>query len=161
MRNSDPRNQVDRRRIRGVLLLLLLLLPVFLLSAQTYIKNFRVPEYDEEGRLKSRVEGDSAVQVSRNKVEIEGLTVETFNPRLEKEFGIKSFTVRSTKSTFDAAERVIESTESVLGTSADGTIQLSGVGFRFDQKANKLVISNEVQTVINKEFLKRTQKNKK
>ncbi len=135
------------------------LISVLLVSAQTVIKNFRVPEYDSKGNLKSRVQGDRATQQSGSKVLIEGLTVETYDPRLAEEFGITSFTVKSTSSTFDAQEKVIESSESVLGTSSDGSIQLSGVGFRFDQKQNKLVISNQVQTVISKKLLKL--KNKK
>ncbi|MDA7915896.1 LPS export ABC transporter periplasmic protein LptC [Verrucomicrobia bacterium] len=119
-----------------------------MVSAQTVIKNFRFPEYDEAGRIKSRINGDKAFTLKDETVRIEGLTVQSYTTNGTEEFSVKASTC-----IFDPEKEIIQSADSILGQSQDGNIRVSGTGFWWAKKENKMVISNKVQMVISKQYL--------
>lgn len=117
-----------------------------LLSGVT--KNFKLPDYDSEGKLRSSVFGKEARNLTGDVIPITGLRVETYDAD-----GKVELIVEAPECLFDRKHKSARSAGRMEARSADGMFTIRGEGFQWDQASGKLVLSNQVHTTINKKFL--------
>ncbi len=133
----------------GASLALALLLPVvpFRADAQLepgmVITGSRVPEYDEQGQLKTQIFGEKAEGVTDTIVDITRLEIETF------EDGKVDMRVRAAQCRFDQRTGVATSDQDVRIMRRN--VIISGTGFRWESEPVRFEIHRDARVVIRME----------
>ena len=112
-------------------------------------KDFKLPEYDAQGRLKSQVTGKGVKQLPNNQMLITTLHLETY-----RDDGKVDLIVEAPECLYDSKRRTATSAGEMKARQADGKFTITGRGFEWQQTNSVLIISNRVHTFINKELLK-------
>ena len=112
-------------------------------------KNFKLPEYDAQGRIKSQVAGKSVKQLPNNQMLITTLYLETF-----RDDGKVELIVEAPECLYDTQRRTASSAGKMKARQADGKFTITGEGFEWRQTNSVLIISNLAHTIISKELLK-------
>jgi hypothetical protein len=107
--------------------------------AQDDIENFKVPEIDEEGRLKSMFRGDKARIVPGKPMEVEGLTIDFFEP----DGKTVKLNIVSPGCFYDSQKGVAVS-ELPIQIRGEG-FRIRGVGYRYERDRERLEIHNKVR----------------
>lgn len=107
--------------------------------AQDIIRNFRVPEIDEEGRLKSMLMGESARIIPGKPMPIEGLRIQFFEPDGEN----VKLNIVSPGCVYDTKEGIATSDESIR-IFGNGFL-VSGVGYRYEKDRERMKIHSKVR----------------
>jgi hypothetical protein len=104
------------------------------------LSGFRVPDYDDEGRLKSLVLGDEAVALTDTLIQISGLKLEMYR------LGIMETRVTSPICVFDKQSNSATSTSSVR--IARGNLIITGEQYTWETKTQRFVIEKKARVVI-------------
>ncbi len=112
-------------------------------------KDFKLPEYDAQGRMKSQVAGKSVKQLPNNQMLITTLYLETY-----RDDGKVEMIVEAPECLYDTQRRTASSAGQMKARQADGKFTITGEGFEWRQTNSVLIISNRAHTIINKELLK-------
>jgi hypothetical protein len=104
-------------------------------------EDFRVPDYDANGKLKSQVLGEVAELRPDGKIEITNLKIELYNEKKEVQG-----TVWAAKCLFDRQTRSAVSDTAVRLT--QGKMVLTGTGLRWDAVNQRLEILHDVRVVL-------------
>jgi hypothetical protein len=103
-------------------------------------KNFRFPDYDKDGRLKSQVFGEYARVLNERAIEITNLKIEVFR-------GAEvDMIVTSPLCLYDRIGNSAASTSSVR--IARGDMVISGTGFSWDAAKQKFVVERDARVVV-------------
>lgn len=126
-----------RKSFIMTLLTMAILLPVVLFSQERYqkVKNAKIPEYDEEGNLKSIVYADMASipkKAGATKVQIEGLRIEMFK---DNEVDV---TIEAKSCVYDRKAREATSQDAVKISSAQ--FDITGSVFEYDGLRQRFTI---------------------
>lgn len=111
------------------------------LSAQTDVGNFRVPDTDEEGVLKTLLTGEKAKMYPDKPMWIEGLVIEFY----EEDGETVRLRLTSPGCHYDTRSSYAESDESVRIVGENFTVE--GVGYKFDSNTSRMELLNEVRVV--------------
>jgi hypothetical protein len=142
------------RRLWLLLVLGLLSVSLFWAVAQPQMggkaKGVEKPIYDSQNRLSAVLYFGEVLPKGGPLLEIAGLRVEMF----EYGSGAKAtnLTVIAPHCFYDQNLKVATSDKTVTAVNGDGKIKLAGVGFKFDQNAAKIVVSNRVRIEIDREL---------
>ena len=112
-------------------------------------KDFKLPEYDDKGHMKSQVAGKGVKQLPNNQMLITSLYLETY-----REDGKVEMIVEAPECLYDSKRRVASSAGNMKARQADGKYTITGEGFEWQQTNSVLIISNRAHTIISKELLK-------
>ncbi len=112
-------------------------------------KDFKLPEYDPQGRLKSQVTGKGVKQLPNSQMLITTLHLETY-----RDDGKVELIVEAPECLYDSKRRIATSPGEMRARQADGKFTITGQGFEWQQTNSVLIISNRAHTIINKELLK-------
>ena len=112
-------------------------------------KDFKLPEYDAQGRLKSQVNGKGVKQLPNGQMLITTLHLETY-----RDDGKVEMIVEAPECLYDSKLRVASSAGEMKARQAGGKYTITGEGFEWQQTNSVLIISNRAHTIINKELLK-------
>ncbi|NLE67121.1 MAG: LPS export ABC transporter periplasmic protein LptC [Lentisphaerae bacterium] len=104
--------------------------------------DFRLPEYDEAGRLKTDVRGDQAVMHTNGVMDVTNVRVVCY------EEGRPVMRISAPRCTYYGDKQVVESTSRVLVERED--ILISGVGFRCRLKDRQMKISSNAKIVLSR-----------
>ena len=110
------------------------------LSTQT-VKGFRVPEYDDEGKLKSQLSGDFAKYTPNGIIEVTGLKVDMY----DKEGAVET-TVTAPFCTYDR-EGGRAGSESEVRIARDNMV-VTGEGFFWSAKNERIQIFRKAKVVL-------------
>jgi lipopolysaccharide export system protein LptC len=110
-------------------------------SAQTDVGNFRVPDTDEEGVLKTLLTGEKAKMYPDKPMWIEGLVIEFF----EEDGETVHLRLTSPGCHYDTRSNFAESDQPVL--IVGDTFTVEGVGYKFDSNTSRMELLNEVRVV--------------
>lgn len=110
------------------------------LAGMGEIKDFRVPEFDANGVLKSEIFGDVAKPVSDDKIRITGLRIVMYkNKEVEATLTSGHCTVdRKNRNAFSNADVKI----------VRGNVVITGKGFRWGSETQRIEILNEFHMVM-------------
>lgn len=108
-------------------------------AGQTLTK-FRVPDYDDEGNLKSLVLGDEAVAQTETLIQISGLRLELYKQ------GVLETRVTSPICLFDRVSNSATSTSSVR--IARGNLIITGEQYTWETQTQRFVIERNARVVI-------------
>ncbi|TAN39210.1 MAG: hypothetical protein EPN23_00365 [Verrucomicrobia bacterium] len=109
---------------------------------QQVITGFRVPEYDDQGRLKSQLFGDYAKIPTAGPIEVHQLKYEFYN-----ESGTQTdMRITAPLCFYDREHGEANSDGSVRIAREDMVI--TGVGFNFSRNTERMVIHNQVKVVL-------------
>jgi lipopolysaccharide export system protein LptA len=109
--------------------------------------NFQIPETDNLGR-KSVLKGASGARISPTQLRLTGVILELFRSTGELELQVKA-----PECIYDTSAKIASSTGALSVETADGRFSIQGTGFRWQQSDSRLIISNQVETVIRKAML--------
>ncbi len=112
-------------------------------------KDFKLPEYDAQGRLKSQINGKGFKQLPNRQMLITTLHLETY-----REDGQVEMIVEAPECLYDSEQRIATSAGEMKARQADGKYVITGTGFQWQQTNSVLIISNRAHTIISKELLK-------
>lgn len=104
------------------------------------IRDFRVPEFDENGVKKSEVVGERAEILPDGKVRIEGLRIVLFRE------GQVEATIVADQCTFDRKEKMAFSNSEV--SIERGGMKVTGRGFRYSAAGQRIEILNQTRVVL-------------
>lgn len=104
----------------------------------------------QAGRNRTRFQGDAS-QFPDGRTLLKRFRMETLSEREEPELRIEA-----PECFFDLASKSASSSGPLKLSRADGLFSLEGRGFLWNQKENRLVISNEVRAVIRRSLFKIT-----
>lgn len=127
-------------RKRVVLTVLMALVATVVSSQVREVIGFRVPELDEENRLKSQVSGDKARFEGDGAVHISGLKIETF------EDGRIDMTISSPECTYDRNTRIAQSKSRVRIDRENMVI--TGEDYVYDSGKRTFEIKKDVKVVL-------------
>ena len=118
------------------------------LPGQGVQKRVKLPDHDRggTGRLRSLLMGDSMVAKEPGVMLVRGVRLETY--AYDGEQRIVDLVVEAPECIFNLRTRVVSSTGPMKAARADGGLRLNGVGFEWKQKVSKLVVHNNVRTVL-------------
>lgn len=119
--------------------MLVAILMLHTLSAQDVIRNFKVPEIDDEGRLKSMLMGAQATIVPGKPMPVEDLRIQFFQP----DGKTVKLNIVSPGCVYDPKEGVAVS-EQPIRIFGDGFL-VSGVGYRYEKDRERMEIHNNVR----------------
>jgi hypothetical protein len=113
-------------------------------------KGVEKPIYDSQNRLTAMLHFGEVFPKGGPLVEIIGLRVDMY----EYGSGAKTtnLVVNASQCFYDQNLKIATSDKPVTAMNGDGRIKLSGVGFKFDQNASKIVVSNQVRIEISREL---------
>lgn len=111
------------------------------ISSMQTVSGFRVPEYDDQNRLKSQVFGDFAKIKEDGSIEITQLKLEFYSS------GLLDLTVTSPECIYRQKEREAESKSDVR--IARDNMVVTGVGFKWTGREEKFEIHNKARVVLN------------
>ncbi len=104
------------------------------------IIGFRVPDYDDDGRLRAQLYGEHAMVLEDDEVEISNLKIDMYRD------GKVVMTVFSPHCFFDRETRVAHSTGRVLIES--GLMTIVGRGFRWSAEAGRFEILHDSKVLV-------------
>lgn len=104
------------------------------------LTGFQVPEYDKDGKVKSRLYGDLAQILPRGIVKITNLRIEFYD---EEEVNMR---VTAPECSYHQKKKVAESDTGVR--IARGNMVVTGVGFVWDSERERLQIFNDAKVVL-------------
>ena len=113
-----------------------------LANAPQVFNDFRLPEYDESGRIKTDVRGDQAVMHTNGVMEVTNVRVVFY------EDGKPVIRMSAPRCTYYAEKQVVESNSRVLIEHKE--ILISGVGFRCRLKDRQMKISSAAKVVLSR-----------
>lgn len=129
------------RKCVGVIILGLVLSAWFAQAEDVQtLAGFSVPEYDKNGNMTSQLFGDFAEFLPSGKVKITNLKIEFYDG---KEVEMR---VTAPQCDYDQKDKTADSDSSVR--IARGNMIVTGVGFEWDAKNEKLIIHNEAKVVL-------------
>ncbi len=136
------------RLLGTVLLLVALEVPAQVLPGQGVQKRVKLPDHDRggSGRLRSLLMGDSMVAKEPGIMLVRGVRLETY--AYDGEQRIVDLIVEAPECLFDLRARIVSSSGPMKATRVGGGLRLSGVGFEWKQRVSKLVVHNNVRTVL-------------
>ena len=105
------------------------------------ISGFRVPDYDEEGNLKSQLHGDYAKIRPNDEVEITNLKIETYDRGSEPEMLVTSPHCVYNRQSGSARS------ESALRIARDNMI-ITGEGYVWDSGSERFIIRRKARVVL-------------
>ncbi len=108
-------------------------------SAQDVIQNFKVPDIDDEGRLKSMLMGEKAKIIPGKPMPVEGLKIQFFEPDGET----VKLNIVSPGCVYDTRDGVAVS-EQPIRIFGNGFL-VSGVGYRYEKDQERLEIHSKVR----------------
>ena len=104
------------------------------------IKDFQVPEYDQAGRLKSKVFGQTAEPQPDGRMKITDLRIQIYKE------GVLEGTVWSAQCLFDRKERSVVSVAPVR--LERGNMVITGVGLKWNSEDQHLEILSQVRVLL-------------
>ena len=108
---------------------------------QQVITGFRVPEYDDQGRMKNQLFGDYAKIPTAGPIEVHQLKYEIYGESTQAETRITAplcfYDREQGEAHSDGAVRI-----------AREDMVITGVGFNFDRRSERMVIHNQVKVVL-------------
>jgi len=104
------------------------------------VEGFRVPNFDEQGQLKSQLFGDRAVVRSSDLIELENVRVELYRD------GLVETRISSPHCLYLRRARVVQSTSSIFIVRGD--VQVTGENYRYDQRRDRFMILTNAKVVI-------------
>ncbi|MBM3834392.1 MAG: hypothetical protein FJ403_14205 [Verrucomicrobia bacterium] len=110
-------------------------------------KDFTAPANDDQGKRRSILKGRSGKRLANGQLEIQGMTVETFRDQS------KDMIIEAPQCIFDPKTKIAFSSGELVVRTVDERFSIQGQGFRWQQDDSRLVISNEVQTVLRKRLV--------
>ncbi len=123
----------------------MLVVGVCLALAQTtdrqVVTDFRVPEYDDQGKLKNLLRGDFVTIPNNGPIEVHQLSYQVFNAGTQAELHITA-----PLCFYDREQGTATSTGAVRIARSDMII--TGTGFDFDRRSERMVIKHKVQVVL-------------
>ena len=132
--------------VKGMLVIGTLAAGVWVGSAQNVgqqvITGFRVPEYDDQGRLKSQLFGDYAKIPMTGPIEVHQLKYEFYN-----ESGTQAETRITAPLCFYDREHGEASSDGAVRIARDDMV-ITGVGFHFSRNTERMIIHNQVKVVL-------------
>ena len=113
-------------------------------------KGVSFSDYDSQNRISSHLFAKEAIPKGQL-IEILGLKVELYS----YEGGPKAtnLIVNATNCLYDQKSKLAISDQAVHAISGDGKIKLTGVGFRFEQTASTIIVSNQVRIEISRDIV--------
>jgi hypothetical protein len=105
------------------------------------ITGLRVPEYDDQGRLKSLLRGDHATIPLSGPIEVQQLKYEVFGSGTQADVRITA-----PQCLYDREHGTANSTGAVCIARPDMII--TGTGFDFDRRSERMVIKHQVRVVL-------------
>ncbi|MCX6903926.1 MAG: hypothetical protein NTW03_10720 [Verrucomicrobia bacterium] len=160
MKSPAQPHQARTRPRTKALLALLLLTSLFLVSPaqitiQGKLKNFKFPDYyppagpgQTNRPLKTLLSGKEAWQLASNRVQIKGLSIESYRMS-----GQRELEARAVECVFDLSTREAAGPGQLDVTSAGGLYAIQGVGFFWRQSDGWLIISNQVASTVQRGLL--------
>ena len=112
------------------------------------ITGLRVPEYDDQGKLKSLLCGDHATIPLTGPIEVQQLKYEAFSSGTQADVRISA-----PQCYYDRQQRTISSPGPLHMQTAEGHFSIEGEGFLFQQTNKTLWVSNRVHTILHPELL--------
>ena len=110
-------------------------------------KKIKYPEYDSKtGRVKSLLLGDTASPHGPGQVIVTGARLETYV--YDGDRRIVDLIIEAPECLFDARTRIASSSGPMTATRAGGDLSLKGVGFEWQQQTLRLVVHNDVRTIL-------------
>ncbi|MEP6664205.1 MAG: LptA/OstA family protein, partial [Verrucomicrobiota bacterium] len=145
------------------LIVVLLVLPLGLLRSQTTTgfsgKKFSYPIRDANDlTVKALVTGTNAKQITGSQLSITGFKVQTFR---NGDINQIELIAEAPECLLDRSTSIATSSGPIKVYNASTNLLIEGVGFYCQQSNTFIVISNQVETTINKAGFKSAQKNKK
>lgn len=122
---------------------LFFVLPFFIISSfgqVSEVKGFRIPDYDDDGQLKSQLFGDVAKMNQDNTVDITRLRIELYKN------GVIDLTVTAPQCTFDRKNGVASSPSAVRITQEQ--VVVTGKDFTYSTKDQRFTIRDEARVVL-------------
>jgi hypothetical protein len=123
----------------------MLVMGVCLVLAQTadrqVVTDFRVPEYDDQGKLKNLLRGDFVTIPNQGPIEVHQLNYQVFNGATQAELQITA-----PLCFYDRDQGTATSTGAVRIARPD--VIITGTGFDFDRRSERVVIKSKVQVVL-------------
>ncbi len=110
------------------------------LEEGTTVAGFRIPEYDEQGRIKSQLFGDFAKAVSEDVVEITNLRIEVFKD------GAIDMRVAAPHCLYNRRENTAASPSQVRVTR--NNLVITGKGFRWEAGASRFEIHEQARVIL-------------
>lgn len=133
---------VGRKKILVAGLLALGCLALAQTADRQTITGLRVPEYDDQGKLKSLLCGDHATIPLSGPIEVEQLNYEVFSGG-----GTQSdVRISAPQCFYDREQGTANSTGTVRIARPD--VIITGKGFEFDRRSERLVIKSQVRVVL-------------
>ena len=105
------------------------------------ITDFRVPEYDDQGKLKNVLRGDYVTIPNSGPIEVHQLKYEVFGTSTQAELNITA-----PLCFYDRERGTATSTGAVRIARSDMII--TGTGFDFDRRTERMVIRNQARVVL-------------
>ena len=123
----------------------MLAMGVCLALAQTtdrqVITDFRVPEYDDQGKLKKLLRGDFVTIPNSGPIEVHQFSYEVFSVGTQADLRITA-----PLCLYDREQGTANSTGAVRIARSDMII--TGTGFDFDRRTERMLIKNKVRVVL-------------
>lgn len=101
---------------------------------------FRVPDYDDEGRLRSQLSGERATMLTPDVVEIENLQVDMFRD------GVVETRIVSPHCIYNRRAHIAMSTSSVRIIRGD--VVITGEDYRYEPRRQRFMIQTNARVVI-------------
>jgi len=163
-RITAPRHSrgADRRAFRPFWWFLMLGLLSMPLSSQlppgASGSNIEYPYFDKQSRRPvSLLLGDEAIPQADGLMLIKGLRIQTFdyvgNARRT------NFVVRAPSCLLDVRRRIASSAGPLVAAASDGSFSISGEGFQWRQVESHLIISNNIETLVDRRLIEGRNKN--
>jgi len=105
------------------------------------ITDFRVPEYDDQGKLKNLLRGDFVTIPNSGPIEVHQLKYEVYGTSTQAELNLTA-----PLCFYDREQGTATSTGAVRIARSDMII--TGTGFDFDRRSERMVIKQQVRVVL-------------
>lgn len=111
-------------------------------------KRVKLPDHDRggSGRLRSLLMGDSMIAKGPGLMLVRGVRLETY--AYDGDQRMVDLIVEAPECLFNLRTRVVSSAGPMKATRADGGLRLVGVGFEWKQQVSRLVVHNNVRTIL-------------
>ncbi|SVD91970.1 uncharacterized protein METZ01_LOCUS444824, partial [marine metagenome] len=118
------------------------------LPGQGLQKRVKLPDHDRggTGRLRSLLTGDSMEPQGPGRMLVRGVRLETYAYNDGQR--IVDLIIEAPECLFDARTRIASSSGPMTATRAGGDLSLKGVGFEWQQQTLRLVVHNDVRTIL-------------
>ena len=149
------------RWLGAIVLLVALEVSAQVLPGQGVQKRVKLPDHDRggSGRLRSLLMGDSMVPKGPGLMLVRGVRLETYAYDGEKR--IVDLIVEAPECLFNLRTRVVSSSGPMKATRPGGGLRLDGVGFEWKQQLSRLVVHNNVRTILNQRLSLEREENRK